>query len=332
MEIKTTLKTIKIDNFIKKIDNIRILLFLLIILSIFFLIWAIFFKWEVKIKTKGIVVCNDNIQEVINSNEGYVEWVIDNNIEFVKKGDLLLLINSDNDEEEVLSLEYEYLMKQKNYNDLNTLKQLLLNEEKNYFFETDYYKFLYENYLIDRRSYKNEIEFCQFEYDNNLKLFKSEYISEKELKSIKKELEKSQYLFDKLKIELLFNAEKDLLTCENEINNYKKEIAILKRIIRNSKYTSNIDGKIIHRKKINTGDFLMEYETLFEIIPTNTNFLIDIYIENKDIVKIAKDQDIAYILPASNSNKDIRLKGKVVKVNNNVFNNNGNYLIEGNIL
>ena len=104
--------------------------------------------------------------------------------------------------------------------------------------------------------------------------------------------------------------------------------------IKGTKVVASISGYLEVMTPINNGDTLASDINVAKIIPSENDYKINIYVEEKDITKIKKGNNINYHLNFPDEKKNISLKGKIELISrDSITREDGNkyYLAVGNI-
>ena len=138
----------------------------------------------------------------------------------------------------------------------------------------------------------------------------------------------------KLEIEYQISKNNEKITLDNEIKELKMKIKSMNDSIKNTKVVASISGYLEVMTPINNGDTVASDVNIAKIIPSENDYKINIYVEEKDITKIKKGNNINYHLNFPDEKKNISLKGKVELISrDSIVREDGNkyYLVIGNI-
>ena len=128
------------------------------------------------------------------------------------------------------------------------------------------------------------------------------------------------------------NSEK--ITLNNEIKELEMKIKSMNDSIKGTKVVASISGYLEVMTPINNGDTVASDINVAKIIPSENDYKINIYVEEKDITKIKKGNNINYHLNFPDEKKNISLKGKIELISrDSITREDGNkyYLVVGNI-
>lgn len=133
-----------------------IFIYILIAISVSFLLWAWFSTKEVVINVPGIVTSNDNSYAISTMLTGAVESVNVKNGQYVKTGDVLFTLNTKNDKTQLYGLEEQEKDLSSNINDLNSLIQAINGDSSFLSNENKYYS-EYSSYLAQNNITNSEL-------------------------------------------------------------------------------------------------------------------------------------------------------------------------------
>ncbi|MFO7815039.1 MAG: HlyD family efflux transporter periplasmic adaptor subunit [Halanaerobiales bacterium] len=310
-----------------------IILTILIIITIA-IIWMFFGEIDVVIKTNGIIKFRDNISSVYNIEGGILEDIIDKNKGNIKKGELLFRIRNSS-----LVKRKEYVKGKINDNkqEIKDLKNIILFlKEKQDISETNI-KLLGNRYINIKNRLKNLREGIDFKRNelNVIKKFINVSISERDYKNEKRRLKELKYKYKSYKSGKILEIEDKIAEKEDNIFKKKIELESINSKISNYKITSPISGKVQFLKTYNEGDYIPPGNEIMKIIPNKReNYYVELYIKNKDILRIDKDDLIRYRI-ASYPYKEFGIaKGRILMINSDtteVDNQNYVYKIEASI-
>ena len=296
----------------KKINSFYVILvYFILTIIISFLIWSYFGKIDLKIKGTGTLETKLDSSVVVNVMTGKVK---NNNIsqgKKVNKGDLLYEIENNS-----LSIEKNYLEKS-------------LAEKKN----------LYN--AISRQAHQSELDSLNIEIGEqerivytNSELYKVGGLSRFDYEKSQNQLSILKERKKKLEIEYQISKNSEKITLNNEIKELEMKIKSMNDSIKGTKVVASISGYLEVMTPINNGDTVASDINVAKIIPSENDYKINIYVEEKDITKIKKGNNINYHLNFPDEKKNISLKGKIELISrDSITREDGNkyYLVVGNI-
>lgn len=312
----------------KKINSFYVILvYFILTIIISFLIWSYFGKIDLKIKGTGTLETKVDSSVVVNVMTGKVK---NNNIsqgKKVNKGDLLYEIENNS-----LSIEKNYLEKS-------------LAEKKNLYNAISSGKYNKDtsvsNYLSKRQAHQSELDSLNIEIGEqertvytNSELYKVGGLSRFDYEKSQNQLSILKERKKKLEIEYQISKNSEKITLNNEIKELEMKIKSMNDSIKGTKVVASISGYLEVMTPINNGDTVASDINIAKIIPSENDYKINIYVEEKDITKIKKGNNINYHLNFSDEKKNISLKGKIELISrDSIMREDGNkyYLVVGNI-
>ena len=295
----------------KKVGLFYILLvYFILLVCISGLIWSYFGKLDLKIKGIGSLETKIDNSIIINTVVGKINE-IENDSFFIEKN---------------------YL--EKNLSEKKNLYNAIIG--KNYSKDIAVL-----NYITKKNVHKSELESLSIEIEeqekivySNSEIYKIGGISKFEYEKSKNQLfllnEKKKKL--SMEYQIMLNNEKIALT--DEIKELEMKIESINNNIKDTKLLAAISGYLEIIVPINNGDTVASGITVAKIIPIENEYKINIYVEEKDIIKIKKGNSINYHLNFPDEKKNISLKGKVEIISKDaITKEDGNkyYLVVGNI-
>ena len=312
----------------KKVGLFYILLvYFILLVCISGLIWSYFGKIDLKIKGIGSLETKIDNSIIINTVVGKIKNNKMIQGKKINKGELLYEIENDS-----FFIEKNYL--EKNLSEKKNLYNAIIG--KNYSKDIAVL-----NYITKKNVHKSELESLSIEIEeqekivySNSEIYKIGGISKFEYEKSKNQLfllnEKKKKL--SMEYQIMLNNEKIALT--DEIKELEMKIESINNNIKDTKLLSAISGYLEIIVPINNGDTVASGITVAKIIPIENEYKINIYVEEKDIIKIKKGNSINYHLNFPDEKKNISLKGKVEIISKDaITKEDGNkyYLVVGNI-
>ena len=312
----------------KKINSFYVILvYFILTIIISFLVWSYFGKIDLKIKGTGTLETKVDSSVIVNVMTGKVK---NNNIsqgKKVNKGDLLYEIENNS-----LSIEKNYLEKS-------------LAEKKNLYNAISSGKYNKDtsvsNYLSKRQAHQSELDSLNIEIEEqertvytNSELYKVGGLSRFDYEKSQNQLSILKERKKKLEIEYQISKNSEKITLNNEIKELEMKIKSMNDSIKGTKVVASISGYLEVMTPINNGDTVASDINIAKIIPSENDYKINIYVEEKDITKIKKGNNINYHLNFPDEKKNISLKGKIELISrDSIMREDGNkyYLVVGNI-
>lgn len=295
----------------------KIFVYIVIIAFLLILIFSFYFKIDLKIK--GIGIIEEKISSTIIKNPVNGR-VIKNNMHTgkkVKKGDLLIKLEDDFERN-------DYEISKKKLEKLKNFYNYLDN--KNYELDSNIieYKLNLEKIKIKIESQNLNINKLNKNLNNSKKLLSLGGIAKIEIDNLNKELEENinnkKILINEFKT--IENMKKEEIL--NEIINLESKLKNSIEILEKLNIISPIDGVIEVINTVNEGEYINN-EVLARIIPENNEYLVKVYIDEKDIINVKKGMEVNHIYK-NNNNEDLYFRGKVKYISNLPVNyNNKSY-------
>ncbi len=310
---------------------IWIVLFLLVVA--FFWMW--FCEIDIVVKATGIVRPGGNVSIVRSIYGGELKEVFYREGATVKKGELLLII-----ETSLLEQEKDYLFQEKNRLEKEAenlwIMEKSIREEKNLFYEEELH---YYNWYL---SYKYGYEQLHLHYMKA----KNRYLREKNLGSgatsaISLEELHTEYLLaeinrDRYRSEMLVELKERMESNRVQLLNVTRQLKEVEEKIKMHRVTAPISGVVQVLQSFNPGDYLPAGVEILRIIPAQgTGMKVEMMVENKDIGQLALGQKVDYRFLALPHQEYGTLSGKIINIAGDIqmINPSGEavYLVEGSI-
>lgn len=243
--------------------------------------------------------------------------------------------NSDNDEEKEYSKKYELFQQNLNSSDSKNLLyedqknelnnriadlELLkkgIEEERNYFNESNSLYYQYNDYIIGVKScdeqikaYKDKIDLSQ---NNNVDITEARnelqtYTAEREklkntaIMKVTKEIEDDKSKLSQLQVssttgtykeQYIANLENTISTIQSSIDEVNMNLEVINSQLDAASIKAANDGIVNMISDITVGDFVQSGEEIASIVPEDEgNFQVDVYINNQSFGNIKEGQDV----------------------------------------
>ena len=314
-------------NNIKSKLFLKILLLSIILIIIGLTIWLIYGEVDVIIKANGVIQNEENISYIYSIKGGYLDYIIPPKNQIVRKGELLF------------SLSNQELLKRKRYlknklkllelkiSDLQVIKRFIREKDISIKLNTQ----LFQNELTvikgKLKYYKYNIKLKKDKY-KKLKKFEGLSITKNRLINEKKQIENLEYELKEYKQNKLVELEKRISSLEDAIITKKIELDKIYSDIKKYKICAPIEGKIEYLNKYNTGDYIPGGVKVMKIIPkTQNKYIVDLIIENKDILKLNKGDEVVYKIASFPYKEHGTARGRILKINSDTTKlNDNNYI------
>lgn len=197
------------------------------------------------------------------------------------------------------------------------------------------------NYITKINAHKSELESLNIEIEEqkktvytNFEIYKVGGLSKFEYEKSQNQLSILNEKKKKLEMEYQITKNNEKITLDNEIKELEMKIKSIDNNIKDTKVLASISGYLEIITPINNDDTVASDVNIAKIIPFENDYKINIYVEEKDIIKIKKGNNINYHLNFPDEKKNIFLKGKVELISKDaITKEDGNkyYLVVGNI-
>lgn len=239
----------------------------LIAILVITLIWSYFSEIDIVVKMNGVVKSNDKTITVINEVASKVDKVYFEEGKTVKEGDILYtleckeaILSKDNYEKQLRNLQIDT-------DNIKKFKKSIL-ENKNYFDanntdEADYY-YKYLQYIM-----------------NNENLYSSEHVDTNDIK--------------KYKIDILVKLNDSIRENEQKIGELKTTIENIQYDIDKCTVKAIINGVVNVKSDIAKGQIVQSGQEILSVIPQdNSQYKVQLYVSNKDILGMRIGEKIKY--------------------------------------
>lgn len=297
--------------------------FIYIILSIFIitLLWICFAEMDQTVKASGILRLKTNTSIGKAAYSGTVKSKKFKSGSRIKKGDILLILETADIEEDKTNTENEIHRLNKEINNLLSYEKAVHSDKNNVPLEQAIAKARAEIYFAKKEKLRIFYEEA-----------KEEYAHEKELPYSMKTKKSLSSLFDKFKIAELdyktfsaqeiinIESEKNLLT--QKLESAKKTLTRLNKEIYESKIISPLNGTVEELIRINEGDYIFSGTEILRIIPDMIEELkAELIISDKDIAELKIGMEVNLKFTALPPSEYGVLKGIITNISNDSFNN-----------
>jgi multidrug resistance efflux pump len=295
-----------------------VIIILVLALLITSVIWAAFAKTNIVVTAQGSVIPKGNLIAATTIYGGEVSEICVEEGQGVKKGDLLLSIDSTKEQEDKDLLEYELdiLVAQKeSYEKIKECREAkaeMDNEEENSI----------ENYGIDVIKYGDNASVAEtiIAEENLYELQLKEYnlaISDSQNKKLA-ETQKEEFIAqrDLTILQSITSLEVKIRDAENSIDENK-------RIIEQKRLYANADG-IITNLSVNTvGQVVQSGAQAMYIIPSDEELIFKAYVRSADIEGVEEGDKVSVRVAALKDTDYSRIEGNVIRIEDAAVNVDG---------
>lgn len=295
-----------------------VIIILVLALLITSVIWAAFAKTNIVVTAQGSIIPKGNLIAATTIYGGEVSEIYVEEGKEVKKGDLLLSIDSTKEQEDKELLEYELdiLVAQKEsyekIKEYHNIQAEMDNEEEN----------VIENYGIDVTKYGDNVSAMEtiIAEENLYELQLKEYnlaISDSQNKKLA-EAQREEFIAqrDLTILQNITSLEVKIKDTENNINENE-------RIIEQKRLYANADG-IITNLSVNTlGQVVQSGTQVMYVIPNDKELIFKAYVRSADIEGVEEGDKVSARVTALKDTDYSRIEGTVIRIEDAAVNVDG---------
>ncbi len=233
--------------------------------------------------------------------------------QFVKKGDLLCLIESE------LLIEKEKFLTNKKQDAENFISDLhlLTSTPKAHGITTALYQQAYRSHNQKLTEARTHLGKTMADYNRNLKLHTEKVIADVDLENFKFEFDKAQNELELLKQNQLSQWQNDLRAYEKELQDIESQLAQLQKEKENLVIKAPVTGNIQNLAGIYQGSAVFSNQDIAQISPA-TSLIVEAYINPNDIGFIRSGMPARFQVDAFNYNQWGLASGKVMEISNDI--------------
>lgn len=279
-------------------------------------------KVDVSTQGRGIVRSESEpviINSMINAR---IDWINIKNNQLIKQGDTLVRlslesINSDKENTQKILQEQRQILsdleriQQRNFSSLQTPS-------------------LKEEYLAYQGSFNelsNRTEQAKVTLERNQKLFDKHVISKSEYETYLYSYNQSVNSLQNLKSKYFSDWNNRIIATRERITSLENTLSKLNTEEKNYIIKAPISGTIENFSGVQQGSFLLPSQSIATISPIN-DLIAEIYVAPKDIGLIQKNQEVKFQMDAFNYNQWGIITGKIIDIDKNVSQNNGDFFFK----
>jgi len=272
---------------------------------------------ELSFPSRGVIRSSSDNNSITTNIVAKVNKINIHENQHVKKGDILIELNTSQIDERIsfveknllesknLKSDLSILISNKNTNNLKT--SLYKNQLKNYLNKIDGLNLKFEHY-------ENQFKAAKKLFENNA-IAKSDYL-------------KAEYDYDIILSEITNYKNSQLSQWHNDAQRYKTEIFKLKsrllELLEEKKMylvKAPLSGLLINYSGLKKGNVSIPNQKIVDISPTN-DLIVECFVFPKDIGFVYTEMPVSFEIDAFNSNQWGLLKGTVIEVfeDVNIFN------------
>lgn len=251
-----------------------------------------------------------------------IDWINIKNNQLIKQGDTLVRlslesINSDKENTQKILQEQRQILsdleriQQRNFSSLQTPS-------------------LKEEYLAYQGSFNelsNRTEQAKVTLERNQKLFDKHVISKSEYETHLYSYNQSVNSLQNLKSKYFSDWNNRIIATRERITSLENTLSKLNTEEKNYIIKAPISGTIENFSGVQQGSFLLPSQSIATISPMN-DLIAEIYVAPKDIGLIQKNQEVKFQMDAFNYNQWGIITGKIIDIDKNVSQNNGDFFFK----
>ncbi len=276
-----------------------------------------FVKTDISRQSRGIITTMQENNDIYSSKYGKLSKVNIKENQSVVKGDTLIILHTEQLDEEIKHLNEQIRQNNRYINELNKL----LNGSTKYY--TSLYRRKFFEYRRRLNKFKKELEQAQKDFERNKKLYKQQVIA-------KAKFENKKYSYEMARTEWLAYKEQCYTQWENALEKYRIENKRLQsKTLRLNKekeqyiITAPINGVITQYSGLEKGNFLTPNQIIAKISPTQ-NLLVECYVDPSDIGLLRTGMPVKFQFDAFNHNQWGLGRGKIINISEDIIQINKN--------
>lgn len=182
----------------------------------------------------------------------------------------------------------------------------------------------YADIQSTKASTLNEINSVLQELDNQIDTYQANIDSY----SIKNDSllfdDTEQITIDRIKNSYYININNSIQALETEIDSFESKSAEIEETLSNCNIKAEQDGFLTYSKELSTGDTISAGTTIGTIVPNTSEYVVNLYIPEYEIVNIEIDQVVEYSFSGISSTDFGKTYGKILSVSADSFVNQTN--------
>lgn len=299
------------ESFLSKTTTRTQIIYISVVLAfLVFLASMPFIKISLSVQGVGIIRPVSEKTEVKSLASEIIEQVYVHEGQFVKKGDSILKLRTDNIVSRTQYLQFQQIEIESYIADLTMLTN---NVNNNHVFKSPIYQQEYYYFTRQNEELQNKLEKSRRDYERNKKLFDNEVIPAKEFDDF-------NFQYNSAKNEVKINTNNNISKWQSDLIKYKTSLKEINSNLDQIKkeqdfYTvrAPISGNIEQFSGIYPGSTLRSGETVAIISPDST-LISEIYVSPKDIGYLNKSKKVRIQVDAFNYNEWGILQGNIKNI------------------
>lgn len=300
------------SNFVRNNQKTRIIYTVVILFLIGFIASLPFIKVDISTQSRGVIRAKLDNNQLIPAVYSRIEWLNISENQSVKKGDTLVILNSEKTEKQI-SLN-QYLIDE-NLKYIYDLQNLVANKSN---LKTSKYRGEYAEYQQTILDHRTRVNRAKHEYDLSKELY--------ELKvGIKTDYDQKKYAYELALSALNVYEEQQKSTWQNKLselvitnNELLSQIEQLKEELRLSYITAPVAGTITNFSGLQKGNFVVPNQAIAYISPVE-DLLVECYVSPSDIGYIKNRMDVLFQIDAFNYNQWGLGRGQVQEISDDII-------------
>ncbi|MCR4579224.1 MAG: HlyD family secretion protein [Treponema sp.] len=292
-------------------------IFCVIVLFVVFFFWAGLAKMDDVVKADAVLRPTENISELKCLANGEVSKKLYVQNQKVKKGDLLLSVDSSSEQLELINIEKQL---ERYEEDLQNDRLLLefMNKKSNDVLvngaRTDADSELrakIDTYFSDFNRQSLQVQEMRAKYESECNMPDSMRLP-KRIEEAKIQLEQTELTFENWKNAQFTQVSNSIHLGEDKVQNLKLRKNVLERSIKNANLYAPIDGTVDEVLALNVGDYVVGGSDVLRIIPAeNQKLKAEIVLDASKIARVKPGQEVKLRFPGLPPSSFGQLKGKV---------------------
>lgn len=313
----------------------KVIIYITFSLLIIAIVWASLAKTDTVVTAGGSIVPEGNNIAIKSYIPGTVKEICVSEGENVKKGDVLLKLNSETETDikqiknqiKIVSAEVDVYSKLLNKTDVSKISPDSYDEVCKSYVET-----IIENensYLLSKQSLELEQKSAKLEYElavTTKESYEGNPDYEIELKSQSKVVEQKKLLMTQGELNVKSLETEHMQKLNNNYSQKKTELSELKSQLDKYQQADDYnqiiapaDGCVSNMKINAIGDTVNSYEELIEIVPSDASLQMKCYIKNKDMADISVGDLVQIKLDAYSYSDYGTIPGRIVYISPNSY-------------
>lgn len=311
------------NHFVKHHSKSKIIYMIFILMLLGALSIMPFVKTDISKQSRGIITTMQENNDIYSAKYGKLKTVNMEENQTVAKGDTLIIIHSEQLDEEINHMN-EVIRQNSRY--INELNKLLNGSTE---FNSSLYKRKFLKYQRNLNKFKKELEQNQKNFERSQQLYKQDVIA-------KAKYENKKYKYEMARAKLFAYKEQFYTQWENDMKKYRLENKQLKSNILKLKkereqyiITAPINGVITQYSGLEKKNFVTPNQLIAKISPTE-DLIVECYVAPSDIGLLRKEMPIKFQFDAFHHNQWGLGHGKIMSISEDIIqvNNKPQFIVK----